>query len=103
MTRGVEAGDGGTLVLEGHPRSVGPRVTVDEALAQPLGGLEEGPALGVDVEVDDLLEAPGARLAVEAGDQLVGVLVQELGALHQTALRHEIGRASCRERVSSPV
>ena len=85
---------GGPVVLEapaGGP--VGGPVTVDQALVAVLG-LQQGPALGVHVEVDELLEAPGARLAVDPRHQarLGGILlVQELRALHQPALGNGAG------------
>lgn len=76
--------DRGPLVLEGHPGPVRAPVTVNQDLVAVVR-LHEGPSLGVDVDVDELLEAPLVGLPVETGDQLClgGVLVQELGAFNE--------------------
>ncbi len=80
--------DGGSLVLEGYPGPVWAPVTVDQDLVTVLR-LNEGPSLGVDVEVNEFLEAPLVGFPVETWDQthLGGVLlIQELWALDQVAL-----------------
>lgn len=68
--------DRGPLVLEGHPSPVRASVTVNQDLVTVLR-FHEGPSLGVDVNVDELLEAPLVGLPIEPSDQLClgGVLV----------------------------
>lgn len=55
---------GGPLVLEGHPGPVRAPVTADQDLLTVLR-LDQGPSLGVDVEVVELLEAPLVGFTVQ--------------------------------------
>lgn len=80
--------DGGSLVLEGYPGPICAPVTVNQDLVTVLR-LDEGPSLGVDVEVDEFLKAPLVGFTVETRDQShLGrvLLIQELRALNEAAL-----------------
>lgn len=92
---GMQGVDGGSLVLEGYPGRIWAPVTVNQHLVTVLG-LDEGPSLWVDVEVDQFLKAPLVGFTVETGHQthLGGVLlVQEIRALDEAALRDRTAKA----------
>lgn len=88
LSRGMQGADSGPLVLEGHPGPVWAPVTVNQDLVTVLC-LDEGPSLGVDIDVDEFLKAPLVGFTVETRDQLClgGVLVQELWAFNKAAFR----------------
>lgn len=88
LSGGMQGADRGPLVLEGHPGPVWAPVTVNQDLVTVLR-LDEGPSLGVDVDVDEFLKAPLVGFTVETRDQLClgGVLVQELWAFNKAAFR----------------
>lgn len=88
LSGGMQGADRGPLVLEGHPGPVWAPVTVNQDLVTVLR-LDEGPSLGMDVDVDEFLKAPLVGFTVETRDQLClgGVLVQELWAFNKAAFR----------------
>lgn len=60
--------DRGSLVLEGYPGPICVPVTVNQDLVTVLS-LDEGPSLGMDVEVNEFLKAPLVGFTVETRDQ----------------------------------
>lgn len=82
-----------TLVLKGYPSPIWVPVTVNQDLVTVFC-LDEGPSLGVDIEVNESLEAPLVGFTIETWDQTHpgGVLlIQVLRALCEEALRDWTG------------
>lgn len=92
LSRGMQGVDRGSLVLKGYPGHIWAPVTVNQDLFTVLC-LDEGPSLGMDVEVNEFLKAPLVGFTIESGDQphLRGVHIQELWALDKAALRDWTG------------
>lgn len=92
LIRGMQRVHGGPLVLEGYPSTIWAPITVNQDLVTVLC-LDEG-CLGMDVEVNEFLEAPLVGFTIETWNQphLGGVLlIQELWALDEAALRDWTG------------
>lgn len=87
LSRGMQGVDRGPLVLEGYPGPIWAPVTVNQDLVTVLC-LDEGPSLGMDVEVNEFLKAPLVGFTVETRDQthLGGVFIQEFWPLNEVAL-----------------
>lgn len=89
LIRGMQGVDGGSLVLKGYPRTVRVLITVNQDLVTVFC-LDEGPSLGVDIDVNESLDAPLVGFTIETWDQTHpgGVLlIQVLRALCEAALR----------------
>lgn len=103
LIRGMQGVDRGSLVLEGYPGPIWAPVTVNQDLVTVLC-LDEGPSLGVDVEVNEFLKAPLVGFTVETWDQshLGGILlIEELWALDEATFRDWTGEGRGEEAVGA--